>query len=176
MSPNVAAGLAGAHERLLPETIPLRFFGTAIIAQGLAWAGVAIAADEVPFYQGGPGSVAAAVHTLTLGVLVCTAMGASLQILPVALGRPAPGSRLSNAAYGLLLAGAVGLIVGFAGSAVWLAVVGRHGDADRGRDLRHRAGRGRCGRIWHDLDPASGRGRARVSRPCRDRRRRARHR
>lgn len=123
MSP-VATGVAGAHQRLLPEAIPLRFFGTAIIAHGFAWAGVAIAADEVSFYQGGPGLVVAVVHTVTLGVLLCTAMGATLQILPVALCRPAPGGRLSNAIYALLLAGAACLIAGFATNSVWLAVAG----------------------------------------------------
>jgi hypothetical protein len=59
-------------------------------------------------------SPGAAVHVLTLGVLVPTAMGASLQMLPVILGRPAPPARVCDAVFWLTLAGAPALIYGFA--------------------------------------------------------------
>jgi hypothetical protein len=109
---------AAAHHRLLPEAIPLRFFGTAVVGQAAAWGAVIVVADAVPHYAGGPGPVAAAFHLLTVGVLLATAMGASLQMLPVALGQAAPAAGLCHAIYALLLLGGVGLVAGFAVSAV----------------------------------------------------------
>lgn len=106
--------LSGAGQRLLPEHIPLRFFGSAVAFHILAWLGLMAVAPEVPGFVGGPGPVLAAVHTLTLGVLLMTAFGASFQMLPVALGRDAPPASACNVVYWLLLAGAVTLIGGFA--------------------------------------------------------------
>ena len=74
--------LGGAKQRLLPERIPALFFGTAVLAHIIAWAALIIIAPEWPWYAGGPGPVLAAIHVLTLGVLLCTAIGASLQMLP----------------------------------------------------------------------------------------------
>jgi hypothetical protein len=106
--------LGGAKQRLLPERIPALFFGTAVLAHILAWAALIIVADEWAWYAGGPGPVLAAVHVLTLGVLVCTAMGASLQMLPVILARSAAGERICLGIFWALTAGAGGLIAGFA--------------------------------------------------------------
>lgn len=106
--------LSGAGQRLLPEHIPLRFFGSAVVFHILAWLALLVVAPEVPGYVGGPGPVLAAVHTLTLGVLLMTAFSASFQMLPVALGCDAPPALACNAAYWLLLAGAAMLIGGFA--------------------------------------------------------------
>lgn len=106
--------LGGASRRLLPERIPLRFFGGAVIAHIIAWLGLALCADQVADFAGGPGPVLATVHVLTLGVLVLTAMGASLQMLPVALGQPTPPVGGCSAVFWLTLVGAAGLIGGFA--------------------------------------------------------------
>lgn len=106
--------LSGAGQRLLPEHIPLRFFGSAVAFHILAWLGLMLVAPEVPGFMGGPGPVLAAVHTLTLGVLLMTAFGASFQMLPVALGLDAPPALACNVVYWLLLVGAVMLIGGFA--------------------------------------------------------------
>ncbi|MCW5700401.1 MAG: hypothetical protein KIT00_11225, partial [Rhodospirillales bacterium] len=106
--------LGGAGQRLLPEDIPLRFFGSAAGFHILAWGGLLLTAPEVPGFIGGPGPVLAAVHTLTLGVLLMTAFGASFQMLPVALGKEAPPALACNAAFALLLIGATLLIAGFA--------------------------------------------------------------
>ena len=106
--------LGGARQRLLPDRIPMRFFGAAVVGHVFAWLGLAITAHDLADFVGGPGPVLAAVHVLTLGVLVPTAMGASLQMLPVALGRPAPPARVCDAVFWLTLAGAVALICGFA--------------------------------------------------------------
>lgn len=79
--------LMGAQSRLLPPSLPFRFFAAAVVFQSAAWALLAVDADQVPAFVGGPGWILAAVHALTLGVLVMTAIGASFQILPVVTGQ-----------------------------------------------------------------------------------------
>ncbi|MDG4603764.1 MAG: hypothetical protein P9C48_14370 [Defluviicoccus sp.] len=112
--------LGGAKQRLLAERIPALFFGTAVIAHVITWAALAAVAHDLPSFAGGPGPVLAAVHTLTLGVLVTTAIGASLQMLPVALGHPAPAEGVCLVIFGTLVTGAVLLITGFALTSVTL--------------------------------------------------------
>ena len=112
--------LGGAKQRLLAERIPALFFGAAISAHVIAWAALALVAAELPHFAGGPGPVLAVVHTLTLGVLLCTAFGASLQMLPVALGQPAPTEGVCLVIFGALVTGAVPLITGFALTSVTL--------------------------------------------------------
>ena len=80
--------LGGARNRLLPASIPFRFFATACVFHVLAWGLLLAAADEVIGFRGGLGWPLAVLHLLTLGVLVATALGASLQLLPVATGQP----------------------------------------------------------------------------------------
>ena len=75
--------MAGAQGRLLPPSIPYRFFIAAGIYQISAWCLLFFSAELVPDFQGGSGYVLAALHALTLGVFVMVAMGASFQILPV---------------------------------------------------------------------------------------------
>lgn len=79
-----ATFLGGAKGRLLAPLIPFRFFGTALLFQVAAWGVLLAAAEQVSHFQGGLGWPLAALHLVTLGVLVMTAMGASLQLLPVA--------------------------------------------------------------------------------------------
>ncbi len=83
-----ATFLGGAKSRLLPASIPLRFFVAAALFHCLAWLMLLLAADELPGYAGGLGRPLAAVHLLTLGVLVMTAIGAAFQLLPVATVQP----------------------------------------------------------------------------------------
>lgn len=106
--------LGGAGQRLLPESIPLRFFGVAVFAHVAAWMALAWVAGDVSSFSGGSGPVLAAVHVLTVGVLLMTAMGASFQMLPVALGRLAPPVWACKATFWMVLAGAVVLLSGFA--------------------------------------------------------------
>jgi hypothetical protein len=79
--------LMGAQSRLLPPSVPFRFFAAAVAFQGVAWGLIALDAGQVPHFVGGPGFILAGVHALTLGVLVMTAIGASFQILPVVTGQ-----------------------------------------------------------------------------------------
>ncbi len=99
--------LAGAQQRLLREDIPIRFFTVGIVAHVLAWAGLFFAADDLAGFGGGPGWILGISHLLTVGVLLAVAMGASLQMLPVALARPAPATWACQA---ILL----GLVLGLA--------------------------------------------------------------
>lgn len=109
-----AIDLGGAAQRLLPERIPLRFFGTAAVFHVGAWLGLVVAADDVTGFTGGPGLVLASLHALTLGVLMVTAMGAALQMLPVALGREAPSETVCHVAFALVVPGTLLMIGGFA--------------------------------------------------------------
>jgi hypothetical protein len=82
-----ATFLAGAKSRLLPASIPFRFFGAAVGFHVLMWAALLMTGEQLTSFRGGPGPVLAAVHLLTLGVLTTTAIGASVQLLPVATRR-----------------------------------------------------------------------------------------
>ena len=78
--------LMDAQSRLIPYHIPLRFFISAAVFHVVAWLLLAAGHADIAGYVGGPGIVLAALHALTLGVLVMTAMGASYQLLSVATG------------------------------------------------------------------------------------------
>lgn len=78
------AFLGGAAGRLLPASIPFRYFGAAVVFHVLAWAALLGGAPQWPGWRGGPGWPLAALHLATLGTLLCSAIGASLQLLPVA--------------------------------------------------------------------------------------------
>lgn len=84
----LAAGfLGGAKSRLLPASVPFRFFVSAAIFHVLLWLTLLMNAEYAISFRGGPGPALAAVHLLTLGVLTVSAIGASTQLLPVATRR-----------------------------------------------------------------------------------------
>jgi hypothetical protein len=76
-----ATFLGGAKSRLLPPSLPFRFFAAAAIFHVLLWLVLLLAAGDATGFTGGFGPGLAAVHLLTLGVLTTTALGAALQIL-----------------------------------------------------------------------------------------------
>ncbi|CAG0997058.1 hypothetical protein BURK1_02605 [Burkholderiales bacterium] len=88
MSAVAATFLAGAGSRLLPASIPFRFFGAAVVFHVIAWLAAMAGADGLPAFAGGLGWPLASLHAVTLGVLAMTAIGASLQLFPVATRRP----------------------------------------------------------------------------------------
>lgn len=106
--------LAGATGRLLPASVPFRFFGAAVIFHLLGWATLVFAADDLPGFLGGPGLVLAALHMMTLGVAAMTAMGAAFQLLPVATKRPLRSVGACKLAFWLFLPGLVLLLWGMA--------------------------------------------------------------
>jgi hypothetical protein len=79
--------LGGAKSRLLPASIPFRFFGAAAVFHVLMWLVLVLNADAATHFGGGIGPPLAAIHLLTIGVLATTAIGASVQLLPVATRR-----------------------------------------------------------------------------------------
>ncbi len=102
---NLAAGFLGtAKGRLLPPSLPFRFFGAACVAHALGWAAVLAGADALPRFAGGLGLPLAALHLMTLGVLLMTAIGASLQLLPVATRAPLAPPRVLAALWWLYVA------------------------------------------------------------------------
>ncbi len=82
----MAAGafLGGARARLLPISIPFRYFVAGSVFLTAFWLGLAMFGAEVPEFDGGLGPPLAVIHLLTLGVFAMTGMGATLQLLPVA--------------------------------------------------------------------------------------------
>jgi len=87
-----AAFLGGAKSRLLPVSIPFRFFLAGIVFHILMWFALLLAAGEALDHAGGLGPTLGALHFLTLGVFATVAIGAALQMLPVATRQPMPTS------------------------------------------------------------------------------------
>ena len=116
--------LAGAGSRLLPASIPFRFFGAAVAYHLLAWLALFVGADALTRFAGGLGWTLAAVHLATLGTLVMAAIGASLQLLPVATRRPL-GSRLWPALiWWVYTPGVAAVALGMGFASPWLLACG----------------------------------------------------
>jgi hypothetical protein len=77
-----------SRSRLLPMSLPFRYFGAAAALQLAAWGLLLLFADEFLSFEAGLGPVFASLHLLTLGVLAMSAIGATLQLLPVATRQP----------------------------------------------------------------------------------------
>ncbi|MCB1364103.1 MAG: hypothetical protein KDK02_08270 [Rhodobacteraceae bacterium] len=106
--------LTGAKDRLLPASVPFRFFIAASLFHILAWAALFWGADQVPGFAGGTGPVLAAIHLLTLGVFAMTAIGASYQLLPVATRKPLARTWPTRLSFWLFLPGVAILTAGMA--------------------------------------------------------------
>ncbi|MDP6706699.1 MAG: hypothetical protein QF893_10180 [Alphaproteobacteria bacterium] len=116
--------IGSAKDRLLPISIPFRFFAAAAAFHLAAWALVLANADALADFAPGPGPILGAVHLLTLGVLVMTAMGASLQLLPVASMTPVGGAGVCRLLWWLYTPGVAVLSAGMAGGIWWLLMTG----------------------------------------------------
>lgn len=124
--------LGGAGGRLLPASVPLRWFGAAVFFHLFAWVALALAVPGWAQWHGGLGWPLAALHALTLGTLVASAVGASLQLLPVASRQPVRWPRLAGWLWWLFVPGLLVLLLGMglarpawlgAGAAAVLAVL-----------------------------------------------------
>ena len=118
------AFMGGAASRLLPASIPFRFFGAAAAYHLLAWIALFAGAWDVPHFAGGLGWPLAALHLVTLGVLVMTAIGASLQLLPVATRRPVASHRWPAAIWWLYTPGVAAVALGMGLPAPMLLAMG----------------------------------------------------
>jgi hypothetical protein len=83
-----ATFLGGAKSRLLPVSVPFRFFAAAAVFHVLAWLALLWGAGDLVWYRGGLGFPLGALHLLTLGTLTMTGIGAAFQLLPVATVQP----------------------------------------------------------------------------------------
>ena len=106
--------LMGAQGRLIPYHIPLRFFVAATVFHLVAWLLLAAGHSAVAGFAGGPGMALAALHALTLGVLAMTVMGASYQLLNVAMGTAVKSLFLCRLSSWLYIPGVVALVTGMA--------------------------------------------------------------
>lgn len=104
----------GASGRLLPLSIPLRFFGAAAVFHGFAWLALALGAADVARWQGGIGWPLAALHAVTLGVLAMSAIGASLQLVPVATRQGLLSHRAVALVWWLYTPGVAALVIAMA--------------------------------------------------------------
>ncbi len=121
---NAALFLGGAKQRLLPASLPFRFFVTAAVFHAAAWATLLAAAGDLAGFAGGTGLVLAALHLMTIGVLLMTAMGASYQLLPVATGAPIGRLWAIRLSHLLLVVGTLLLTLGMALSGPALMAAG----------------------------------------------------
>lgn len=109
----------GARSRLLPASVPFRFFGSAVVLHAVAWAVMLAGSGEVPGFLGGGGPALATLHLITLGVLAMVAMGAAYQLLPVATKRPVRSVTACKVSHALMLPGVIMLALGFATMQTW---------------------------------------------------------
>ena len=98
---------AGARSRLLPASVTLRYFGAAVAFHVLGWLALLDGAGDLLRFAayGGLGPALAALHLITLGVLTMTAVGATLQLLPVATRQPVRSLAAVKLAWWLLAPG-----------------------------------------------------------------------
>ncbi len=113
--------LGGASGRLLQASIPFRFFAAAVVFHLLAWLALAWAGPDIMDFVGGLGWPLAGLHLLTLGVLVMTALGASLQLLPVATRQPVMSQHWPYQLLWVLYT--LGVVAVVSGMALWLPAV-----------------------------------------------------
>jgi hypothetical protein len=89
--------------------LPLRYLVAAAVAFLLAAASLPWLARELAGHYYQP-RILALVHTMTLGWITLTIMGASYQIIPIVLERPVWSERLGRWQFVLLVAGTLGMI------------------------------------------------------------------
>lgn len=113
--------LATARSRLLPASVPFRFFGGAVVFHLVAWLALVAGADQAVRFRGGLGWPLAALHAVTLGVMVMTAIGASIQLFPVATRVPVVSRRAPAWLWWLYTPGVTVLVVAMAmGRPEWI--------------------------------------------------------
>lgn len=114
--------LSGATGRLLPASVPLRYFGAAVVFHLAAWLVVLLTAADWPDWRGGLGWPLAALHLITLGTLAASAIGVSLQLLPVATKQPVRWPGLLGAIWWVFVPGVAVLVLGMGlARPLWLA-------------------------------------------------------
>jgi hypothetical protein len=111
-APIATSGLSGLARGGVPLWLPLPFLLTGVLGAALFGALLPFVAPQALLAPGFP-HVLALTHTVTLGWLTMTIMGASLQLAPVILVSPLRATRLARAQYPVYALGAALLIAGF---------------------------------------------------------------
>lgn len=119
--------LGTAKSRLLPASMPFRFFGAATLFHLLFWLLLLLDPAAATGFVSGLGPPLAALHSLTLGTLAMTAIGASLQLLPVATRQPIGSTRWIVLLWWLYLPSLLLLLAGMALPQVTLLALGAVG-------------------------------------------------
>ncbi len=119
----VASFLGGAKSRLLPPSIPFRFFAATAVFHVLMWLAMLIGANDAVSFRGGLGPALAGVHLLTLGVLTSTAIGASAQLLPVATRRPLAAQWPIKLVFWLFVPGLAALCAAMYAAQPWMVIL-----------------------------------------------------
>ena len=96
-----------SRSRLLPMSLPFRYFGAAVVFQATAWGLLLVMAGELAGFEGGLGPVFASLHLVTLGVLAMAAIGATLQLLPIATRQPVRSIGAAKLTWWLLASGSL---------------------------------------------------------------------
>jgi len=119
-----ATFLSAAKSRLLPASIPFRFFAATAVFHVFGWGALLAGASQAASFRGGLGSTVSAVHLLTLGVLTTAAIGASVQLLPVATRRALAAVWPIKLVFWLFIPGVVVLAGGMYAAQTWLGILG----------------------------------------------------
>lgn len=118
---------AAGRSRLLPASLPMRHFGAAALFHLLGWLIVAAYPRAIAGFAGGMGPALAALHGFTLGALTMTALGASLQLMPVATVQPVRSVRIAQLVWWPLVGSIGALVAGLARVDTMLAAIGAVG-------------------------------------------------
>lgn len=113
------AFMMGAKDRLLPPSVPFRFFATALVYHVLGWAFLVADYKDLADFSGGFGASLAGLHLITLGVLAMVAMGAAFQMLPVATRRQLGPVWACRLTWWLFAPGVAVLALGFLTLSPW---------------------------------------------------------
>lgn len=105
-------------------SVPFRYFGAAVVFQVAAWAMLFAYSNEFISFDGGLGPIFAGVHLVTLGVLAMTAVGATLQLLPVATRQPVRSIAAAKLLWWLLVPGVALFAAGAAAFAPQTMAIG----------------------------------------------------
>jgi len=119
-----AAFLGGAASRLLPASLPFRFFGAAAVFHIFMWLVLVLDPAEATSFRGGVGPPLAAVHLLTLGVLTTAVIGASVQLLPVATRRALSAIWPIKLVFWLITPGLTLLVAGMCAIQITVIMIG----------------------------------------------------
>ena len=118
---------SAGRTRLLPASLPLRHFGAAALFQLVGWLLIAWDPAATASFTGGMGPALAALHAFTLGTLTMTALGAGLQLLPVATVQSVRAVWLAKLVWWPLCASLAALVLGLARVDTALAALGAAG-------------------------------------------------